>query len=215
MIHIRTVSSVSTYHLSLSYKHATASFLYQTYQLYHERMEEEFSTGEAAKRLGISFITLKRWIYAGKLKARRTPAGRWRILQSEIDRFLREMPRGPAKPQPPPKPKEAPKTPPTPQGPSEKEVPKTIQEPVPRPAQFGISTQALLKQVMPVATIVQRITYSDMMAAASKLVVFTPEKLAESAGVSVEAAKEFCERLAGKRIFEMDGAKYKLVVRLI
>ena len=32
---------------------------------------------EACRRLGISFITLKRWIYSGKIKAVKTPSGRW------------------------------------------------------------------------------------------------------------------------------------------
>ena len=43
---------------------------------------------EACKRLGISFITLKRWIYSGKIKAVRTPTGRWMIPESEIERII-------------------------------------------------------------------------------------------------------------------------------
>jgi len=44
---------------------------------------------EACERLGISFITLKRWIYAGKIRAVRTPSGRWRIPESEIEKIIR------------------------------------------------------------------------------------------------------------------------------
>ena len=43
---------------------------------------------EACKRLGISFITLKRWIYSGKIRAVRTPTGRWMIPESEIERII-------------------------------------------------------------------------------------------------------------------------------
>ena len=44
---------------------------------------------EACRRLGISFITLKRWIYSGKIRAVRTPTGRWMIPESEIERIVR------------------------------------------------------------------------------------------------------------------------------
>ncbi|MCD6368508.1 MAG: IS607 family transposase [Thermoproteales archaeon] len=43
---------------------------------------------EACKRLGISFITLKRWIYSGKIRAVKTPTGRWMIPESEIERIV-------------------------------------------------------------------------------------------------------------------------------
>jgi len=43
---------------------------------------------EACKRLGISFITLKRWIYSGKIRAVKTPTGRWMIPESELERIV-------------------------------------------------------------------------------------------------------------------------------
>ena len=43
---------------------------------------------KACKRLGISFITLKRWIYSGRIRAVRTPTGRWMIPESEIERII-------------------------------------------------------------------------------------------------------------------------------
>ena len=43
---------------------------------------------EACKRLGVSFITLKRWIYSGKIRAVRTPTGRWMIPESEVERIV-------------------------------------------------------------------------------------------------------------------------------
>jgi excisionase family DNA binding protein len=57
-------------------------------------MKEEklYSKGKTAKMLGIHFVTLKKWIYAGKVKAIKTPGGQYRISESEI----RRLPRQPA-----------------------------------------------------------------------------------------------------------------------
>ena len=54
-------------------------------------MSETYSTSEAAKLLGISFITLKRWIYAGKIKATEDQRGWWRIEENEIRRIEEEI----------------------------------------------------------------------------------------------------------------------------
>src|SRR5512135_3648692 len=43
---------------------------------------------EAALELGVSFPTIKQWIYHGKIKSVRTAGGHHRIPQSEIDRLL-------------------------------------------------------------------------------------------------------------------------------
>jgi molybdopterin-binding protein len=43
---------------------------------------------EAAKILGISYPTLKQWIYHGKLKSVKTPGGHHRVPESEIDRLI-------------------------------------------------------------------------------------------------------------------------------
>lgn len=50
-----------------------------------------YTTGEAAKLLGVSFITIKRWIYSGKLKATKTPSGWYRISGAEIERLQRDL----------------------------------------------------------------------------------------------------------------------------
>ena len=42
----------------------------------------------AAQILGISYPTLKQWIYHGKLRSVRTPGGHHRIPRAELDRFL-------------------------------------------------------------------------------------------------------------------------------
>jgi molybdopterin-binding protein len=50
---------------------------------------------EAANILGISYPTLKQWIYRGKLKTAKTPGGHHRVPESEIDRlFPKKLDRG-------------------------------------------------------------------------------------------------------------------------
>src|SRR6516164_4511582 len=43
---------------------------------------------EAATRLGISYPTLKKWIYSGKLRTVTTPGGHHRVPESELERFI-------------------------------------------------------------------------------------------------------------------------------
>ena len=43
---------------------------------------------EAANNLGISYPTLKQWIYRGKIKTAKTPGGHHRVPESEIDRLI-------------------------------------------------------------------------------------------------------------------------------
>ena len=43
---------------------------------------------EAALRLGISYPTMKQWLYGGKVKATKTPGGHYRIDESELDAWL-------------------------------------------------------------------------------------------------------------------------------
>ena len=50
-----------------------------------------YTTGETAKLIGVSFRTIKRWIYSGKISAQKTPSGRYRIQKSEIDRLKKLM----------------------------------------------------------------------------------------------------------------------------
>ncbi len=46
------------------------------------------SPREAALRLGISYPTMKQWLYRGKVKAGKTPGGHYRIPESELDALL-------------------------------------------------------------------------------------------------------------------------------
>ncbi len=43
---------------------------------------------EAAIRLGISYPTLKKWIYSGKLRTVTTPGGHHRVPEAELERFI-------------------------------------------------------------------------------------------------------------------------------
>jgi molybdopterin-binding protein len=43
---------------------------------------------DAARRLGVSYATLKQWIYKGTLRTVQTAGGHHRISESELERFL-------------------------------------------------------------------------------------------------------------------------------
>ncbi len=49
---------------------------------------EYLGVREAAQRLGVSYPTVKQWIYRGKIRTVKTVGGHHRIAQSEIDRLL-------------------------------------------------------------------------------------------------------------------------------
>jgi len=51
-------------------------------------MQRLLAPREAANILGISYPTLKQWIYRGKLKTVKTPGGHHRVPESEIDRLI-------------------------------------------------------------------------------------------------------------------------------
>ncbi len=51
-----------------------------------------FRPRDAAQILGISYPTLKQWIYKRKLRTVKTAGGHHRIPESELDRFLHRIP---------------------------------------------------------------------------------------------------------------------------
>jgi molybdopterin-binding protein len=53
-----------------------------------ELMQRLLAPREAANILGISYPTLKQWIYRNKLKTVKTPGGHHRVPESEIDRLI-------------------------------------------------------------------------------------------------------------------------------
>src|ERR1700680_191257 len=52
------------------------------------KTEELLKLGDAVLQLGISFPTIKQWIYKKKIRSLQTAGGHHRIPQSEIDRLL-------------------------------------------------------------------------------------------------------------------------------
>lgn len=61
-------------------------------------MAELYTPRAAADLLGISYPTIKQWLYRGKLSAVKTPGGHYRIHARDIQAFLRtdapEVPKG-------------------------------------------------------------------------------------------------------------------------
>ncbi len=51
-----------------------------------------YTPRDAAQILGVSYHTLKQWIYKRKLRTVTTPGGHHRVPESEIDRFLHHVP---------------------------------------------------------------------------------------------------------------------------
>ena len=51
-------------------------------------MQRLLAPREAANILGISYPTLKQWIYKKKIKTAKTPGGHHRVPESEIDRLI-------------------------------------------------------------------------------------------------------------------------------
>ena len=55
-------------------------------------MKQAYSTKQTAQILGVSFRTIKNWIYTGKLKTFKTPTNQHRITKQEIDNILNNQP---------------------------------------------------------------------------------------------------------------------------
>jgi molybdopterin-binding protein len=53
---------------------------------------------DAARRLGVSYATLKQWIYKGTLRTVQTAGGHHRISEAELERFLARTSTGSARP---------------------------------------------------------------------------------------------------------------------
>jgi molybdopterin-binding protein len=52
---------------------------------------------DAARRLGVSYATLKQWIYKGTLRTVQTAGGHHRISESELQRFMARKGTAPAR----------------------------------------------------------------------------------------------------------------------
>lgn len=53
-----------------------------------EVVEPWIDSNEACRYLSISLVTLRRWIKAKRLNAKRTPTGEFRFKRSDLDRLL-------------------------------------------------------------------------------------------------------------------------------
>jgi molybdopterin-binding protein len=51
-------------------------------------MADLYTPRDAAERLGISYPTIKQWLYRGKLRAVKTPGGHYRIHGRDIEAML-------------------------------------------------------------------------------------------------------------------------------
>lgn len=51
-------------------------------------MAAQLTPREAGLRLGISYPTIKQWLYHGKIKGTKTPGGHYRIDERELDALL-------------------------------------------------------------------------------------------------------------------------------
>ncbi len=55
------------------------------------------STSEAARHLGVSLSTVRRWSDAGHLTGYRTPGGQRRFTIEQLDDFLASLPQTPSR----------------------------------------------------------------------------------------------------------------------
>ena len=53
------------------------------------------TVSEAARHLGVSLSTIRRWSDAGPLRGYRTPGGQRRFTQEQLDDFMASLQRGP------------------------------------------------------------------------------------------------------------------------
>jgi molybdopterin-binding protein len=61
---------------------------YSVYRIEVQTLQKLLAPREAANILGISYPTLKQWIYRNKIKTAKTPGGHHRVPESEIDRLI-------------------------------------------------------------------------------------------------------------------------------
>ena len=56
--------------------------------------ELAFTSSEAARYLGVSLATVRRWNNSGRLRGYRTPGGQRRFSRDQLDRFLDSLTEG-------------------------------------------------------------------------------------------------------------------------
>jgi excisionase family DNA binding protein len=61
-----------------------------------------FTSSQAARYLGVSLATIRRWTDAGHVSCYRTPGGQRRFSRAQLEEFVSSMERGVAAPAPVP-----------------------------------------------------------------------------------------------------------------
>jgi len=56
-----------------------------------ELTKDWYSTYEVAKLLGLSRFAVWYWCHTGKIRAWKTPSGRYKIPREEVERILKEV----------------------------------------------------------------------------------------------------------------------------
>ncbi len=78
--------------------HKTAYSIFRMKSYIVAPMTELYTPRAAAERLGISYPTIKQWLYRGKLRGVKTPGGHYRIPERELNLLLKaDAPRAPKK----------------------------------------------------------------------------------------------------------------------
>ena len=54
------------------------------------KIDIEYGITEAAIRLGMKARTVREWIRNGKIKAHKNTSGKWVIMESEVERIIKE-----------------------------------------------------------------------------------------------------------------------------
>jgi excisionase family DNA binding protein len=66
----------------------------------HDSRQLVFTSSQAARYLGVSLATIRRWTDAGHIGCYRTPGGQRRFSRDQLDRFIDSLQRGGASPRP-------------------------------------------------------------------------------------------------------------------
>jgi excisionase family DNA binding protein len=61
--------------------------------LAHNDRQLVFTSSQAARYLGVSLATIRRWADAGHLSCYRTPGGQRRFSREQLDSFVESLPR--------------------------------------------------------------------------------------------------------------------------
>jgi excisionase family DNA binding protein len=59
----------------------------------HDNRQLVFTSSQAARYLGVSLATIRRWTDAGHISCYRTPGGQRRFSRDQLDRFITSLQR--------------------------------------------------------------------------------------------------------------------------